>query len=173
MIAFTLSLSRGRDFLIERVAITLLSWDLDRGTKKFNYRLPRACRTIKNSFGIQTTHWRILLAPNKAKLENVESYVQTAATLHNYLNQTESFSTIQNDYNDGENDESRDRGIIPLGNIQGLRYLDNSIVMREALKEYLNSPDNLNMLGESINITLLKNKMIFFEKQFIIQTGNI
>ena len=113
------------------------------------------------------------MAPNKAKLENVESYVQTAATLHNYLNQTESFSTIQNDYNDGQNDESRDRGIIPLGNIQGLRYLDNSIVMREALKEYLNSPDNLNMLGESINITLLKNKMIFFEKQFIIQTGNI
>ena len=60
--------------------------------------------------------------------------------LHDYLNQTESLMAIQNEYNDGENLESHDRGLIPLRSIPGSRYPDNAIAMREALKEYLNSP---------------------------------
>ena len=91
--------------------------------------MSRARRTIESSFGILTTHWQIFLTPIKAKV-----------TLHNYLNQTESLTAIQNEYNEGENVKSHDRGLIPLRNVQGSRYPDNTIEMREALKEYLNSP---------------------------------
>ena len=80
------------------------------------------------------------MTPIKAKVENVESYVQAAVTLHNHLNQTESLTAIQNEYNDGEKVDSHDRGLIPLRNVRGSRYPDNPIAMREALKEYLNSP---------------------------------
>ena len=69
--------------------------------KIFNYHLSRACRNIEISFGILTTRWRIFLTPIKAKVENVESYVQVAVTLHNYLNEAESLMAIQNEYNDG------------------------------------------------------------------------
>ena len=79
------------------------------------------------------------MTPVKAKFENVESYVQAAVTLHNYLNQTESLTAIQNECNDWENVESHDRGLILLRNVRGSRYRDNAIAMREALKEYLNS----------------------------------
>ena len=108
--------------------------------KIFNYHLSRARRTIENSFGILTTHWRIFFTPIKAKVENVENYVQAAVTLHNYLNQTESLTAKQNEYNDGENVESHDRGLILLRNVRGSRYPDNAIAMPEVSKEYLNSP---------------------------------
>ena len=108
--------------------------------KIFNYHLSRACRTIEYSFGILTAHWRIFFTPIKAKVENVENYVQAAVTLHNYLNQTESLTAKQNEYNDGENVESHDRGLILLRNVRGSRYPDNAIAMPEVSKEYLNSP---------------------------------
>ena len=76
----------------------------------------------------------------KAKVENVESYVQAAVTLNNCLNQTESLMAMQNEYNDGENVESHDRGLIPLRNDRGSSYPDNAIAMWGSLKEYLNSP---------------------------------
>ena len=80
------------------------------------------------------------MTPIKAKVEYFESYVQAAVTLDNYLNQTESLIAIQNEYNDGENGESHDRGLISFRNVRGSGYPDNAIAMREALKEYLNSP---------------------------------
>ena len=108
--------------------------------KIFNYHLSRARRAIENFFGTLTTRWRIFLTPIKAKVENVESYVQAAVTMHNYLNQTESLTAIQNEYNDGENVESHDRRLILLLNVRCSRYPDDAIAMREALKEYINSP---------------------------------
>lgn len=97
--------------------------------------------TIENSFGILTTRWRTFVTLIKAKVENVESYVQAAVNLHNYLNQREPLMALQNEYNDGEKVESHDRGLILLHNVRGSRYPDNAMAMREALKEYLNSPD--------------------------------
>ena len=146
--------------------------------KIFSYHLSKARGTIENSFGILTTRWRIFLTPIKAKVENVESYVQAAVTMHNYLNQTESLTAIQNEYNDGEKVDSHDKGLIPLRNVRGSRYPDNPIAMREALKEYFNSPAGsvewqLDYVRRKYNIILLKSKIIFIEKQFIIQTGNI
>ena len=93
--------------------------------KVFNYHLSRARRTTENSSGILTTRWRIFLTPIKAKVEDFESYVQAAVTLHNYLNQTESLTVIQNEYNDGENVELHDRGLISLRNVRGSRYPEN------------------------------------------------
>ena len=108
--------------------------------KIFNYHLSRARRAIENFFETLTTRWRIFLTPIKAKVENVESYVQAAVTMHNYLNQTESLTAIQSEYNDGENVESHDRRLILLLNVRCSRYPDDAIAMREALKEYINSP---------------------------------
>ena len=85
--------------------------------------------TIENSFGILTTRWRTFVTLIKGKLENVESYVQAAVTLNNCLNQTESLMAMQNEYNDGENVESHDRGLIPLRNDRGSSYPDNAIAM--------------------------------------------
>ena len=59
--------------------------------------------TIENSFGILRTRCWIFLTTIKAKVENVQSYVQAAVTLHNYLNQTESLTAIQNEHIDEEN----------------------------------------------------------------------
>ena len=81
------------------------------------------------------------MTPIKGKVENVESYVQAAVNLHNYLNQREPLMALQNEYNDGEKVESHDRGLILLHNVRGSRYPDKAMAMREALKEYLNSPD--------------------------------
>ena len=97
--------------------------------KIFNYHLSRARRAIENFFETLTTRWRIFLTPIKAKVENVESYVQAAATMHNYLNQTESLTAIQNEYNDGENVESHDRRLILLLNVRCSRYPDDAIAM--------------------------------------------
>ena len=105
-----------------------------------NYHLSGARGTIENSFGILTTRWRTFVTLIKAKVENVESYVQAAVTLNNCLNQTESLMAMQNEYNGGENVESHDRGLIPLRNDRGSSYPDNAIAMWGSLKEYLNSP---------------------------------
>ena len=81
--------------------------------------MSRARRTIEKIFGILTTPWRIFLTPIKAQVENVESYVQAAVNLHNYLNQREPLMALQNEYNDGEKVESHDRGLILLHNVRG------------------------------------------------------
>ena len=51
----------------------------------FNYRLSRACRVIKNAFGILVARWRIFKKSIFAKVKNVETSVLAALCLHNYL----------------------------------------------------------------------------------------
>ena len=49
----------------------------------FNYPLSRACRVIKNSFGILSARWHIFLRPIIAEPENVGTYTKAAIVLHN------------------------------------------------------------------------------------------
>ena len=53
--------------------------------KVFDYRLARAHRIIKNSFGILAARFRIFCRPINAQVETVCSITKADVALHNYL----------------------------------------------------------------------------------------
>ena len=59
--------------------------DRDIEKRVFGYRLSRACRIIKSSFGILAAQFRIFRRPINAQVETVCSITKAAVALHNYL----------------------------------------------------------------------------------------
>lgn len=55
----------------------------------FNYHLSRARRTLENTCGILAARWGIFHTPIKANVNHIQSFVQAAVALYNYLGQTE------------------------------------------------------------------------------------
>lgn len=53
--------------------------------KVFNYRLSRARRMIKNTFGIFAAQWRIYRKCTIAKVNTIENMVKATVVLHNWL----------------------------------------------------------------------------------------
>ena len=94
------------------MAVTPSSWDLDRGTKFIQLSFVEGSWDYRKFFR-NTYNTLANQRPIKAKVENDESYVQAVVTLHNYFNQTESLTAMQNECSDRENVESHDRGLIP------------------------------------------------------------
>ena len=118
----------------------------------FNYRLSRARRVIENEFGLLVARWRIFHTPINATVEHVESYVQAAVALHNYLGQTENAMYCPAGFIDSESKNGDVRpgewrsmaqlessSLAYLPNVRGSRYRQNAVEMREALKDYVNS----------------------------------
>lgn len=56
----------------------------------FNCRLSRACRVIKNTFGILTARWGIFSRPISASVKTAEAITKAAVCLHNFLRLTNS-----------------------------------------------------------------------------------
>ena len=121
----------------------------------YNYRHSRCRRVIENAFGILVARWRIFLTPIRASVDNVEKYVLACLALHNYLRQTNNASYTPSGFIDSESSD----GTIHLGEwrkqvdrneiethcirrirpIRGSRPREESVRMRDALRDYLNS----------------------------------
>ncbi|XP_029659443.1 protein ANTAGONIST OF LIKE HETEROCHROMATIN PROTEIN 1-like [Formica exsecta] len=54
----------------------------------YNFRLSRARRVIENAFGILAARWRIFRHPIIATEDNVESIIECAVCLHNFIRKT-------------------------------------------------------------------------------------
>ena len=72
---------------------------LDDSQKIFSYRLSRARRTIKNSFGILVAIWRIF---KRASFETVQLVIGACVFLHSYSQTTQSSSYTPQDFIDVE-----------------------------------------------------------------------
>ena len=119
----------------------------------FNYRLSRARRVIKNSFGILVARWILFRKPIRADKDNLASYTLAAVTLHNYLQQTENASYCPRGFVDSEIDADFRPGewrravrddfgcFKPFVKAHGSRYENSAVKMREDLKHYLNSEE--------------------------------
>ena len=120
----------------------------------FNYRLSRARRVIENCFGILVARWRIFCRAIQAKVETVQTIVQAAICLHNYLRQTDTASYCPAGFDDSFDDSgnilpgewrritSADEDSSALRNLpaaRGTRYRNYALDVREALKAYVNS----------------------------------
>ena len=116
-----------------------------------HYRLSRGRRVIENTFGILAARWRIYNSPIIASTENAESYVLATIALHNYLRVTDNavytpVSFVDSQASSGEKRPGEWRrivddvaGISSILNVCGSRYSNNTIAMREALMDYVNS----------------------------------
>ena len=97
-------------FLVGDEIFPLKAWllrpypgNLTDSQKLFNYQLSRSRRTIKNTFGILASCWRIFQRPIKAKVENVQRYSLAVIGLHNCLQQTHNAYYCPTVFIDSEN----------------------------------------------------------------------
>ena len=108
--------------------------------------MSRARRIIENAFGLLVARWRIFHTPINATVEHVESYVQAAVALHNYLGQTENSMYCPAGFTDSESKngdvrpgewrsmaQGESSSLADLPNVRGSRYRQNAVEMREAL----------------------------------------
>lgn len=123
----------------------------------YNFRLSRARRVIENAFGILAARWRIFRHPIIASETNVESIIECAVCLHNFIRKTgdrklnleycpPSFvdfelptgELVEGEWHDivaGEN------GAIINGPRMGARNAALGVLQqRNALKEFVNGP---------------------------------
>ena len=116
----------------------------------FNYRQCRARRPIEQTFGIVTARWRIFHGTIKAKEDNVENYILATCTLHNYLMQTDESVYCPPGFTDADTSTGFRAGewrtlvaggdrLMPLGRPRGHKYTNKANLMRDDLKDYLNS----------------------------------
>ena len=116
----------------------------------YNYRHSRARRTIENAFGILAARWRILLSPIRASVKNVEKYVCACLALHNYLRQTCNANYTPNGFIDSESGDGTIKpgewraanpttSFQPIRPIRGSRPKEDSVVLRNSLKDYFSS----------------------------------
>ncbi|KAM0728569.1 Protein ALP1-like [Formica fusca] len=126
----------------------------------YNFRLSRARRVIENAFGILAARWRIFRHPIIATEDNVESIIECAVCLHNFIRKTgdrklnleycpPSFmdlelpigELVEGEWHDivaGEN------GAIINGPRMGARNAVLGVLQqRNALKEFVNGPGAL------------------------------
>ena len=100
----------------------------------YNYRLSRARRIIENSFGILAARWRVFRRPICAEPNKAVLFTKAAVALHNFLRTTESSTYCPPGFTDGEDgagniisggwrDEEPCRGLEPLGQVGGNRYV--------------------------------------------------
>ena len=120
----------------------------------FNYRLSRAGLTIENTFGILVARWRIFKGPIRASPENIICYVMATIFLHNCSRQTDSARYCPAVFVDSFDGTRRFKPgewrilvktqgngcLTDIPNVRGSRYTGNAIEMRDALRDYVNSP---------------------------------
>ena len=120
---------------------------LDENQQIFNYRLSRARVTIENTFGMLATRWRIFYTPIRASVENVEKYTLACLGLHNYLCLTNNatycpFGFVDSLDSGGKLKQGEwrtlkvdKRSLLSISRVQGSRYGEDAIGMRNALIE--------------------------------------
>ena len=120
----------------------------------FNYRHSRARLTIENSFGILVARWRIFTRPIIASVDNIISYIMACICLHNYLRQTENsvytpygfidVATKGCEIKEGEwRRMVQDNQFQPIPKLKGGRKKEDAKIIRETLKDYLNTENIL------------------------------
>lgn len=110
----------------------------------YNYRLSRCRRTIENAFGILSSRYRIFRKPIHASKSTINSIIQAAVVLHNFLIINYPASYIMPGTVDSENQlgtwrdiTQRDTGLLPLSGSSpsNTPTLDGSFV-RNIFTEY-------------------------------------
>ena len=122
----------------------------------FNYRLSRARRVIENSFGNLAARWRVFRRPIRAKVKTVEIVTKATLCLHNYLRQTDNATYCPVGFIDSEDStgnivpgewrnivkkDSNSGALQNLRKARGCRINTSVIVIRDELKDYLNSEE--------------------------------
>ena len=93
-----------------------------------------------------------MLKPIRASVKNVEKYICACLALHNYLRQTHNafytpYGFIDTELTDGTIKPGEWRAEQPSGSfrpvrpVRGSRPRDDSVKMREGIREYFSSPD--------------------------------
>ena len=122
--------------------------------KIYNCHHSRACRCIKNAFGILSQRWRIFLKPIKVSVKNVENYTLACLALNNYLCLTENAKYIPTGFADSKDSdgnivpgdwrkdvESGNGALEETASLRGSRAKKSALDTRDALKDYLNSEE--------------------------------
>ena len=108
----------------------------------FNYRLSRARRIVENTFGILAQHWRLLNRCIQLKEQNVVQVIKACCVLHNFLQDTPSYtdrSTLQVDTQG--NVLIPDGGpILNVAYLRGYHSAKDALQTRELFKDYFVSP---------------------------------
>ena len=122
----------------------------------YNYRHSRARRVIENTFGILSALWRIFQKPIRGTVNNVEKYTLACLALHNYLRLTENAYYSPSGFIDSEDkdgniipgewrqqrpNEEQCGGLRELRPVRGSRARNDAVLMRDQLKDYLNSEE--------------------------------
>ncbi|XP_029672184.1 protein ALP1-like [Formica exsecta] len=123
----------------------------------YNFRLSRARRVIENAFGILAARWRIFRHPIIATEDNMESIIECAVCLHNFIRKTgdrklnleyypPSFMDLELPIGELVEEEWHDivageNGAIINGPRMGARNAVLGVLQqRNALKEFVNGP---------------------------------
>ncbi|XP_071653486.1 putative nuclease HARBI1 [Temnothorax longispinosus] len=135
----------------------------------YNFRLSRARRVIENAFGILAARWRIFRHSIIATEDNVESIIECAVCLHNFIRKTGDrklnlqycpLSFVDQELPTGElvEGEWRDivageNGAIIDGPRMGVRNAALGILQqRDTLKEFVNGPGAMRHQDDIVRI---------------------
>ena len=99
----------------------------------YNYRLPRARRTIENAFGILSAKLRLFRKHIKANVDLVDKITKVSVSLHNYLRLTENATCTPAGFIDSEDstgnilpgdwrNTGNDGVLNAIGSVGGKRY---------------------------------------------------
>ena len=120
----------------------------------FYYGLPRARRTVENSFRILAARWRSFHHPIQTNVETAQNIVKAASCLHNYVRQTDGATYSPAGFIDSEDatgqikpgewraivsEDGTIGALRPLRLPRGARYSTGANEARETLREYVNS----------------------------------